>query len=59
VIPQLPNSYTSDPHLKSFLKLLINGLSYLGSDRPSIYHFSTHSFLREADNKAAAGSYYN
>ena len=39
VIPQLPESYTSDPYLKSFLQLLIDGLSYLGRDRPNIYHY--------------------
>jgi hypothetical protein len=36
VIPELPDSYTSDPHLSSFLKLLIEGLSLDRSLRPSI-----------------------
>jgi hypothetical protein len=56
VIPQLPDSYTSDPHLKSFLQMLIDGLSYLGKDRPSIYQYWNHPFLRAISGKAAGNN---
>lgn len=47
VIPELPDSYTSDPRLKPFLKLLIEGLSENPSIRPSIDTFQRHNFLHE------------
>ena len=47
VIPELPDSYTSDPCLKPFLKLLIEGLSENFSIRPSIDTFKRHNFLHE------------
>ena len=46
VIPELPDSYISDPHLKSFLKLLIEGLSEDRSFLPSIDSFQKHQFLQ-------------
>jgi hypothetical protein len=50
VIPELPDTYTADPHLKSFLKLLIEGLSEDRSLRPSIDSYQRHEFLQvEAD----------
>jgi gamma-glutamyl phosphate reductase len=54
VIPELPDTYTSDPHLKSFLKLLIEGLSDDRSLRPSIDCYQKHQFLQvEPDIDAA------
>ena len=47
VIPELPHSYTSDPYLKFFLKLLIKGLSDSPSARPGIESFNKHPFLKE------------
>ena len=46
LIPELPDSYLSDPHLKSFLKLLIEGLSKERIFLPSIDSFQTHPFLQ-------------
>ena len=46
LIPELPDSYLSDPHLKSFLKLLIEGLSEQPSLRPSIDCYQKHQFLQ-------------
>jgi hypothetical protein len=46
LIPELPDSYTSDPHLKSFLNLLIEGLSDIRSLRPSIDTYQKHQFLQ-------------
>ena len=46
VIPELPHSYTSDPHLKSFLKMLIEGLSDSPSARPSMESYNKHLFLK-------------
>ena len=57
VIPQLPDTYTSDPNLKSFLQLLIDGLSYSSKDRPRIYHLKVHRFLHAADNRDPVTSY--
>jgi hypothetical protein len=48
VIPELPDSYTSEPHLKSFLTLLIEGLSDIRSLRPSIDTYQKHQFLQVA-----------
>ena len=48
VIPQLPDPYTSDPHLKPFLNLLIEGLSDTRSFRPSIKTYQEHPFLKVA-----------
>ena len=36
VIPRLPDEYTSDPHLKSFLTLVITGLNQTPSSRPTL-----------------------
>ena len=44
-IPTLPHSYTSDPHLNSFMHLLTQGLSDIPSDRPSIESYNNHPFL--------------
>jgi hypothetical protein len=46
VIPELPDSYNSDPHLNSFLKLLIEGLSENPSLRPSFDRYQKHPFLQ-------------
>jgi hypothetical protein len=42
----MPHSYTSDPHLKSFLELCFLGLSYDRTLRPSIDCFLNHEFLK-------------
>ena len=53
-IPVLPDSYISDPHLESFLKLLIAGFNEDRSLRPSIDCFQNHKFLQvKADINAA------
>ena len=57
VIPQLPDIYTSDPNLKSFLQLLIDCPSYSSKDRPRIYHYKVHRFLHVADNRDPVSSY--
>ena len=48
-IPELPDTYTADPHLKSFLKLLIEGLSEDRSLRPSIDSYQRHQFLLQVE----------
>ena len=53
-IPFLPHSYTSDPHLNSFLKLTFLGLSYDRSLRPTIDKYQEHQFLQ-----VEAGNYYD
>ena len=46
VIPRLPDEYTSEPHLKSFLTLVINGLNQTPASRPTLRALKTHDFLR-------------
>ena len=59
VIPELPETYISDRHLKSFLKLLIEGLSEVLSLHLSINCCKNHQLLQvETDINAAAYVYW-
>ena len=50
LIPEMPHSYSSDPHLKSFLDLCFLGLSYNRILRPSIDYFLKHEFLKVVES---------
>jgi hypothetical protein len=45
IIPSLPDEYTSDPHLKAFLTLVINGLNQTPRSRPLLREIKNHEFL--------------
>jgi hypothetical protein len=55
VIPlPLPEAYISDPHLMSFLELLVRGLSKMRIFRPKIDNFQKHEFMKVQGGIATA-----
>jgi len=44
-IPRLPEEYTSDPHLKNFLTLVVKGLNQTPTSRPLLREIINHEFL--------------